>query len=328
MSGNKSKSTHGKSKAAREKSKPPKEKSKPPHEKSKPPNEKSKPPHGKSNRRRLDITGERFGKLVAIEPTDQNRRGYVVWRCRCDCGGETLASTKFLKEGWAWNCGCIVRKHYRDLSGQRFGRLMVLGPSMETMPDGRMRERHAKDRRILWECKCDCGNMVSVSAAQLMGGYRKSCNCLSRPVVYDWVGKRFGKLTVLEYAGRRNGAHRWKCKCDCGNITTVWQSNLKNGHTTSCGCLVKPFASRTVIDGTCIEMIRSRALFKTNTSGVRGVYPVKKSGKWAAQIQFRGEKTYLGAFDTVEEAAKVRQQAEIVYEQFLQQYDRIAALSS
>ena len=134
------------------------------------------------------------------------------------------------------------------------------------------------------------------------------------------TGQRFGKLTVLEYAGRRGRVHFWKCKCDCGNITTVCKSNLKNGHTTSCGCLVKPFASRTMVDGTCIEIIRSKKIFKSNTSGVRGVYPLK-NGKWAAHIQFKGKRTYLGAFDTVEQAAQVRRRAEIIYEQFLRQYD-------
>ena len=138
----------------------------------------------------------------------------------------------------------------------------------------------------------------------------------------DLTGQRFGKLTVLEYAGRRNGVRHWKCRCDCGNTTTVYHSNLKNGHTTSCGCLVKPYASLTFVNGTCIEIIRSKTIFKTNTSGVRGVYPLKKSGKWAAHIQFKGERTFLGKFDTVEEAASIRRQAEeIVFEEFLRQYD-------
>lgn len=48
----------------------------------------------------------------------------------------------------------------------------------------------------------------------------------------DLTGKRFGKLVVLEYAG----SGKWKCKCDCGKETTVISSNLKKGHTTSCGC--------------------------------------------------------------------------------------------
>lgn len=34
----------------------------------------------------------------------------------------------------------------------------------------------------------------------------------------------------------RNGVDVYECKCDCGNTTYVRKYNLKNGHTTSCGC--------------------------------------------------------------------------------------------
>lgn len=57
----------------------------------------------------------------------------------------------------------------------------------------------------------------------------------------DLTGKKFGLLTVIEYAGvhitpcgtRRN---LWKCICDCGNETTVQGTSLKSGSTKSCGC--------------------------------------------------------------------------------------------
>jgi hypothetical protein len=48
----------------------------------------------------------------------------------------------------------------------------------------------------------------------------------------DISGCRFNKLTALEYKGNQ----KWLCKCDCGNLTTVKGSMLRNNHTTSCGC--------------------------------------------------------------------------------------------
>lgn len=56
------------------------------------------------------------------------------------------------------------------------------------------------------------------------------------------VGKRFGRLIVIEYSKEyseiKNDKQRyWKCQCDCGNITYVKTSSLKNGNTQSCGCL-------------------------------------------------------------------------------------------
>lgn len=54
----------------------------------------------------------------------------------------------------------------------------------------------------------------------------------------DLSGKKFHKLTVLEFAGRDKW-HKvlWKCQCDCGNTTVTHARSLKNGHTKSCGCL-------------------------------------------------------------------------------------------
>lgn len=46
------------------------------------------------------------------------------------------------------------------------------------------------------------------------------------------VGKKFGMLTVLE----RLDGRKILCKCDCGNVTTPYVSNVTRSHTTSCGC--------------------------------------------------------------------------------------------
>jgi hypothetical protein len=52
------------------------------------------------------------------------------------------------------------------------------------------------------------------------------------------VGKRFGRLVVIEFLGINKSCKRvWKCKCDCGKITKVITSHLLNGHTRSCGCI-------------------------------------------------------------------------------------------
>jgi len=53
----------------------------------------------------------------------------------------------------------------------------------------------------------------------------------------DLTGKKFGRLTVLGFAG--NNKHRqatWLCKCDCGNTTTSVGGGLTGGRIKSCGC--------------------------------------------------------------------------------------------
>ena len=62
----------------------------------------------------------------------------------------------------------------------------------------------------------------------------------------DHTGKRFDRLVVLSYAGRRVtdakrncGAALWLCRCDCGNEKVILAPSLVDGTTRSCGCLRK-----------------------------------------------------------------------------------------
>lgn len=59
--------------------------------------------------------------------------------------------------------------------------------------------------------------------------------------VAKWVGKRFGRLTIIGHGGyyQRPSGKRLsllRCECDCGNICIVQRGNLASDNTTSCGC--------------------------------------------------------------------------------------------
>jgi hypothetical protein len=55
----------------------------------------------------------------------------------------------------------------------------------------------------------------------------------------DITGKRFSRLVVLERAGsNKQRVSKWNCVCDCGNTKVVVSTDLKNGKTQSCGCLI------------------------------------------------------------------------------------------
>jgi hypothetical protein len=56
------------------------------------------------------------------------------------------------------------------------------------------------------------------------------------------VGQVFGKLTVLEQAGRnRLKKVLWRCQCECGKEAVVVSGSLVTGNTTSCGCIIPNF---------------------------------------------------------------------------------------
>jgi len=114
-----------------------------------------------------DLTSQRFGRLVALERTDQRHRNCYLWRCKCDCGNEALVSTYFLTHGLSRSCGCLQEEARKaDIAGQRFGRLVAIEPV----------GKHT--RGITWLCECDCGKTVEVKAASLLQGQRRSCGCL------------------------------------------------------------------------------------------------------------------------------------------------------
>ena len=170
-----------------------------------------------------NLTGQRFGKLIAIKPTDERRNGSVVWECKCDCGNTAYVQANNLRSGKTTSCGCAGRE---DLSDQRFGMLTAINPT------GERRNGH-----VVWECKCDCGNTAFVRAYYLKEGKTTSCGCTRGRKPVDLTGQRFGRLTAIKLSDeRRNGRIVWECKCDCGSIAFVTTHDLRGGKTTSCGC--------------------------------------------------------------------------------------------
>lgn len=66
---------------------------------------------------------------------------------------------------------------------------------------------------------------------------------MSRGVIKDLTGRRFGRLVVRHLTGeRRNGCVVWHCLCDCGEHVDVKSGALASGNTKSCGCLKRDSA--------------------------------------------------------------------------------------
>lgn len=57
-----------------------------------------------------DISGQRFGKLVVVEPLGVTSHNYIVWRCICDCGNKIEVRSSCLKSGQTRSCGCLHRE--------------------------------------------------------------------------------------------------------------------------------------------------------------------------------------------------------------------------
>lgn len=114
-----------------------------------------------------------------------------------------------------------------DLTGQKFGKLTAL----RRLPN--------QGRRTIWECQCDCGNIIPVRAENLRSGHTTSCGCKKREPskkFVDLTGQKFGEWTVLSKAEKES---YWLCECSCGVKREVYAPSLKSGKSLSCGHLFK-----------------------------------------------------------------------------------------
>lgn len=157
-------------------------------------------PYTKKNndRRRIDITGKRFGRLIAVAhiPPDGRRAG--LWRCYCDCGKLHVTEGASLRHGKTRSCGCLLKESSSKLMRAMKGRTFKRAPYP-------MKDAH-----------------------------------------FDMTGRRFGRLTAVEYAGSNEQGALWKCVCTCGTTTVKRGASLRNGGTRSCGCLRRESAVATL----------------------------------------------------------------------------------
>lgn len=118
-----------------------------------------------------DLTGRRFGRLVAQERLPEKKDGSYVWRCQCDCGGVAFFTAAALDRGAVRSCGCLSVEAKRakaiDLAGKHFGRLTAVEPT----------EKRDGSGNVIWRCKCDCGKESFQPASLLKQGRVTSCGC-------------------------------------------------------------------------------------------------------------------------------------------------------
>ena len=127
-----------------------------------------------------DIKGQRFGMLTAVS-REESKDGKTQWLCVCDCGKTRVVATYLLKARRTWHCGCktvlLQTRPKLDLCGKRFGRLRVVKST----------EKRTGNGSVIWECICDCGNMIEAASDSLMNGNIISCGCRKQELM-DSIG--------------------------------------------------------------------------------------------------------------------------------------------
>lgn len=277
-----------------------------------------------------DLTGQKFGMLTVVAPTEKRESGSIVWECKCDCGNTTFAAAIKLTAKKKQSCGCLrgvaARARASDLVGMRSGRLTVVRPTA-----------NRKNGSVVWECKCDCGNTAFYSAIALQSGKLKSCGCGRKDTygnkIRDIEGLRFGRLTAVRPTEKRDNRRSviWECRCDCGNTVFVTRGNLRSGSTQSCGCLHKEVMGNIYsnilkpqfVMGTKLDSLRESEtkLRSDNKTGVKGVYV--SEGYFIASLRFRNV-LVMKRCKTLEQAAEVRGRMRRIHEEFLEWWDSLS----
>ena len=143
------------------------------------------------------------------------------------------------------------RPYRQDLTGQIFGKLTVIDRAANWLG------------RTAWNCRCECGSAVTVTANGLRSGGARSCGCLKaseanarlQEAKKDLEGRTFGRLTVVSLAsGVSRPLAKWNCRCECGREVVVGTALLRNSPMPSCGCS-KSEASRRNGESTRIDLV-------------------------------------------------------------------------
>jgi len=152
----------------------------------------------------------------------------------------------------------MAHRFYKDITGERFGRLIVIAPSGT--------DKHNKK---LWLCKCDCGKEITTRGSRLRAGRVRSCGCLalekqSQPkgkrglrekTKNKYIGRKYGNLTVIDVL-KDDDVIYFGFKCHCGGTGISSKRNFDKGCVKSCGCIKERISKRAAIKTLITTLIK------------------------------------------------------------------------
>lgn len=180
-------------------------------------------------RSRIDLTGQKFDKLTAVEYHD-TKSGHARWRCLCDCGAEHIILATSLKRNSSNSCTrCSKYTSYLDIAddiiGKKFGNVTVTNLYASK-----------KYRTTYCNCICDCGNIFKTKFNHIKSGISpnnpllpSSCKSCAMTFKHGYRLEHSMFLTILSSAK----SHAKKKSLEY-NLTVEYLHNIYQKQHKSC----------------------------------------------------------------------------------------------
>ena len=126
----------------------------------------------------IDLTGQKFGRLIALQKTDKKKGNEWLWQCKCDCGNKCEVTGVRLRTGQTKSCGCLKKQTDKmpkgnviDMTGKKYGHYTVIE-----------RAGSSKTGEAMWLVECDCPAHTKniIIGRALREGRTLSCGCERR----------------------------------------------------------------------------------------------------------------------------------------------------
>lgn len=160
----------------------------------------------------------------------------------------------------------------RNLLGHRSGSLLV---QQETA--------QRKNKNVVWECLCDCGELSYVPGGDLTSGKVQKCGNYKKHRSLDMVGQRFGDLLVLSIHDEKLYGKNifYRCLCLCGNDHITSGKKLRKGETFRCTkCANKEIARKNTTHGRSKTKEYANALTKARKEKKKEI-----DSKWTPEME-------------------------------------------
>lgn len=228
-------------------------------------------------------------------------------------------------------------KTKEDLTGQRFGRLVVIEQAEDYVnPQG--------DHCARWKCLCDCQkdtenpNYTYVVGSNLKRGVTQSCGCIHREMMkekhsthsmtdsrlyYIWKGMK-ARCYIKSHNRYEHYGAKGITVCDewKNNFQAFYDWAIQNGYDENAlrnECTIERkdvngnYCPENCIWAGATTQCINQNLRKDNKTGIKGVNWDKRRNKWQAQLQINKKKVLNEHFDSFDDAVEARRKAEKQY---------------